>query len=37
VDGEIVEEGDHESLLQKKGEYFKLYNMQFRENEKESF
>jgi subfamily B ATP-binding cassette protein MsbA len=37
VDGEIVEEGDHESLLQKKGEYFKLYNMQFRDNGKESF
>lgn len=31
VDGEIVEEGNHESLLQKKGEYFKLYNMQFRD------
>jgi subfamily B ATP-binding cassette protein MsbA len=34
VDGEIVEEGNHESLLQKKGEYFKLHNMQFRENGK---
>jgi subfamily B ATP-binding cassette protein MsbA len=30
VNGEIVEEGAHESLLEKKGEYFKLYNMQFK-------
>ncbi len=28
VDGKIVEEGTHTSLLRKKGEYFKLYNMQ---------
>ncbi len=34
VNGEIIEEGNHESLLQKKGEYFKLHNMQFRDNEK---
>jgi subfamily B ATP-binding cassette protein MsbA len=33
VDGEIVEEGTHEVLLEKKGEYYKLYNMQFRDNE----
>ncbi len=32
VDGRIVEEGTHESLLLRKGEYFKLYNMQFRAN-----
>jgi ABC-type multidrug transport system, ATPase and permease components len=31
VDGEIVEEGTHEDLLEKKGEYFKLYNMQFKD------
>ncbi len=30
VDGKIVEEGTHQSLLEKKGEYFKLYNMQFK-------
>ena len=29
VDGEIVEEGNHEALIEKKGEYFRLYNMQF--------
>ena len=33
VNGRIAEEGTHESLLEQKGEYFKLYNMQFRENE----
>lgn len=32
VAGEIVEEGTHETLLAKKGEYFKLYNMQFKDN-----
>ncbi len=32
VNGEIVEEGTHETLLNLKGEYFKLYNMQFRED-----
>lgn len=32
VNGEIVEEGTHESLLAKEGEYFKLYNMQFKDN-----
>ena len=28
-DGHIVEQGDHESLLQKGGFYAKLYNSQF--------
>ena len=32
VNGEIVEEGTHEKLLERKGEYFKLYSMQFRED-----
>ena len=32
VDGKIVEKGTHDYLLAQKGEYFKLYNMQFREN-----
>jgi subfamily B ATP-binding cassette protein MsbA len=32
VDGEIVEEGTHESLLARRGEYFKLHNMQFKNN-----
>jgi subfamily B ATP-binding cassette protein MsbA len=32
VDGQIVEEGQHETLLSRKGEYFKLYNMQFNNN-----
>jgi subfamily B ATP-binding cassette protein MsbA len=32
VNGEIVEEGTHEALLAKEGEYFKLYNMQFKDN-----
>lgn len=32
VNGEIVEEGTHKELLEQKGEYFKLYNLQFREN-----
>jgi len=31
VDGRIVEEGSHESLLTREGEYWKLYQMQFRE------
>jgi subfamily B ATP-binding cassette protein MsbA len=31
VNGSIVEEGNHESLLAKRGEYWRLYNMQFRE------
>ena len=29
VDGRIVEEGKHEELIARKGEYFKLYQMQF--------
>lgn len=29
VDGRIVEEGKHEELISRKGEYFKLYQMQF--------
>lgn len=32
VNGEIVEEGAHEALLAQEGEYFKLYNMQFKDN-----
>lgn len=31
VNGEIVEEGDHETLMKKKGEYFRLYNLQFKD------
>ncbi|MEN6374947.1 MAG: lipid A export permease/ATP-binding protein MsbA [Smithella sp.] len=31
VNGEIVEEGTHESLLAKRGEYFRLYNLQFKD------
>jgi subfamily B ATP-binding cassette protein MsbA len=31
--GEIVESGDHKTLLQKNGYYTKLYHMQFHENE----
>jgi subfamily B ATP-binding cassette protein MsbA len=34
TNGEILEEGTHESLLTKKGEYFKFYNMQFKDNKK---
>lgn len=33
VNGEIVEEGDHETLMKKKGEYFRLYNLQFKDEE----
>ena len=29
VDGQIVEEGKHEELMARRGEYFKLYQMQF--------
>ncbi|MEA1970307.1 MAG: ATP-binding cassette domain-containing protein, partial [Thermodesulfobacteriota bacterium] len=32
VDGRIIEEGTHDTLLAEKGEYYKLYNMQFKEN-----
>jgi subfamily B ATP-binding cassette protein MsbA len=31
VNGEIVEEGSHETLLAKRGEYFRLYNLQFKD------
>ncbi|HPK53893.1 MAG TPA: lipid A export permease/ATP-binding protein MsbA [Smithellaceae bacterium] len=31
VNGEIVEEGNHESLLSRRGEYFRLYNLQFKD------
>jgi len=34
VNGKIVEEGTHESLLAKKGEYYKLYNLQFKDENK---
>ncbi len=33
VKGEIIEEGTHESLMEKKGEYHKLYQMQFKSGE----
>ncbi len=33
VDGAFVEEGAHEVLLAQKGAYFKLYNMQFKDND----
>jgi len=36
IDGKIVEEGSHESLLAKEGEYYKLYNMQFRDTDSAS-
>jgi len=36
VNGKIVEEGTHEYLLDRKGEYFKLYQMQFSEDEASS-
>ena len=31
IGGRIVEVGTHDSLLEKQGEYFKLYNLQFQE------
>jgi len=34
MSGEVVEEGTHESLLTKRGEYFRFYNMQFKDNNK---
>jgi subfamily B ATP-binding cassette protein MsbA len=34
ANGEIIEEGTHETLLEKRGEYFKLYNMQFKDEGK---
>jgi len=32
VGGQIVEEGSHEELLEQKGEYYNLYQMQFSDN-----
>jgi subfamily B ATP-binding cassette protein MsbA len=31
VNGQVVEEGNHETLMAKKGEYFRLYNLQFKD------
>ncbi len=31
VNGQIAEEGNHETLMEKKGEYFRLYNLQFKD------
>ena len=31
VNGQIIEEGNHETLMDKKGEYFRLYNLQFKD------
>jgi subfamily B ATP-binding cassette protein MsbA len=31
VNGEIVEEGDHDILMKQQGEYFRLYNLQFKD------
>jgi subfamily B ATP-binding cassette protein MsbA len=31
VNGKIVEEGSHETLMKQKGEYFRLYNLQFKD------
>jgi len=36
ANGVIVEEGTHESLMEKKGEYFKYYNMQFKDENRNS-
>jgi subfamily B ATP-binding cassette protein MsbA len=36
ANGEIVEQGTHEALLEKKGEYFRLYQMQFKNDVKNS-
>jgi len=33
VDGRIVEEGTHDSLMEKEGHYFKLHNLQFQSQE----
>jgi subfamily B ATP-binding cassette protein MsbA len=37
VDGQIVEEGKHEDLLTRQGEYYKLYQMQFSDNHHQDF
>ncbi|MCR5506793.1 MAG: ATP-binding cassette domain-containing protein [bacterium] len=34
--GEIIEQGNHETLLAKNGEYAKLYNMQFKKSKSEN-
>ena len=31
VNGKIVEEGNHEALMAKRGEYYRLYNLQFKD------
>lgn len=31
VNGQIVEEGNHDTLMAQKGEYYRLYNLQFKE------
>ena len=31
VNGELVEEGNHDALMEKKGEYYRLYNLQFKD------
>jgi subfamily B ATP-binding cassette protein MsbA len=36
VDGRIVEEGMHEQLLAQEGEYYKLYQMQFANNQRQN-
>jgi ABC-type multidrug transport system fused ATPase/permease subunit len=33
TDGQIVEEGIHEQLLDRQGQYYKLYQMQFADNQ----
>lgn len=35
--GQIIEEGDHQSLLKKKGRYYDLYMMQYEEMQDEKF
>ena len=32
-DGTIIEEGSNEDLLAKKGEYYRLYQLQFKDQE----
>jgi ABC-type multidrug transport system fused ATPase/permease subunit len=31
VNGKIVEEGNHEALMTQRGEYYRLYNLQFKD------